>query len=469
MSSIKVVSVFLVVCMGISAQNIYFNCRLQGHTCLNGGTCNGNTGMCSCTPSHQGYDCGLAKDSIVSTRCDPPCQNGVCYAAEPQNKCYCSSDSYFGEACEQRRAQVACFGDRFNITIVPFPQFFGTVYIKDNRTDDACMFTQVTDPDTNLQSYKASLDFNSGCSIMEANNAPNPEQTTYSTEVTIGNSPVFETGYDFAVKAACIFSDADNQNVSAGAVPVDERTNFPIDQTSTVYEPVKFTTQRANGMAITPPLYIGSPLKLYFTLLDLRKYTKFQVVNCDATNGLENNDEKRVRIIENGCPTTEGKGIFTSYIIYDDIPSVCVYFDAFRFPNSPIVSFACDVNVCKPEDDCAPSDCSVQARTRRSAVSNTTGKHFAVTGSVTVLTPKETDTGSEHPTDQQELELDKENCLQQQEIIVVVIMLAITVVFLLIVTLCFSLSFIKSKYRSQFTALSSPPTALNEIRRQSSC
>ncbi|KAK6181713.1 hypothetical protein SNE40_009515 [Patella caerulea] len=425
--------------------------------------------MCSCTSGHTGYDCGLASDTILSTPCDPPCQNGICYTASPQNKCYCSSDSYFGEACEQRRAQVSCFGDRFNITIVPFPPFFGAVYVKGNRTDDACMFTQVTDPDTNLLSYQASLEFNSGCSIMKVNNTPMPEETTYSTKVTIGNSPVFETGYDFAVKAACIFSDSDDQNVSVGVVPVDERTNFPKDETSTVYEPVKFTTRRANGMAITPPLYIGSPLKLFFTLTDLQKYSKFQVVNCDAVNGLENNNAMSVRIIENGCPTTAGASIFTSPIIYDDIPSVSVYFDSFRFPNSPIVSFACDVNVCKPEDLCTLPDCSVQTRSRRSADSNATGEHFSVKGSISVLAPKETETGGELPNDQRELEVDNENCLQQQEIIVVVIMLAITVVFLLIVTLCFSLSFIKSKYRSQFTALSSPPTALNEIRKQSSC
>ncbi|KAK6181715.1 hypothetical protein SNE40_009516 [Patella caerulea] len=474
----------LLVAIGC-VNSMYFDCRRIGQECANGTPCDPDTGICVCDAAHQGHDCGLDITAIVTTGpevCDPPCEMAsICQKVGSQSKCYCADDAYYGAACENRRAVATCSGDAITITIVPYPAFSGLVYIKDNRTDTSCAFTGTTDPVTGILQYEASLAFNSDCSILKTPDQPAIGDAIYDAEVIIQNSPSFETSLDIVVKATCVHMNSGIATVSndVGSVAVDQRANLTEDQTMTTYEPVLFAVQKANGMAIIPPLYIGTPLRLYFPMADTRKYTSLLLLSCDALNGPDAPQPVRVRLVDNGCPTADGISVMKGGIVYDNIvPSAIVYFSLFRFSNSPVISFECNVKVCEPSDvTCAPPQCNAQpgsVRRRRSAISGGSSAEIVLKETLTVLDPSDKIVVPVVPSNElpkknvetvdQENQVQQEKCFQSEGIVVIIVILVVAVVLLFVVTMCLTVRFIKSKSQVKVIETPTPMTAERMIR-----
>ncbi|XP_050405822.2 EGF-like domain-containing protein 2 [Patella vulgata] len=265
-----------------------------------------------------------------------------------------------------------------------------------------------------------------------------------------------------------------------GSVAVDQRANLTEDQTITTYEPVLFAVQDASGMAIAPPLYIGTPLRLYFPLADTRKYTSLLLLSCDALNGPDAPQPLRVRLVDDGCPTADGISVMKGGVVYDNImPSAIVYFSIFRFSNSPVISFECNVKVCEPNDAaCTPPQCNAQtggvSRRRRSAISGGASAEIVLKETLTVLDPSDRIVVPVVPSNDlpketvetvdQENQVHSEKCFQSEGIVVIIVILVVTVVLLLFVTMCLSVRFIKSKSQVKVIEAPTPMTAERMIR-----
>ncbi|XP_050405516.2 EGF-like domain-containing protein 2 [Patella vulgata] len=446
----------------------YFDCRRNGIVCENSTACDDNTGNCTCDAGiNDGPNCGLATDTIVLDQAMMlMCENsGITVEKSGVKSCYCLDPTYYGTLCENRRAEVTCSGDSLNVTIVPYQPFMGLVFVKDNMTDTACAFNESTDGD-GVVSYFANLGVDSGCSIQTTMDSANT--TTYSVDVKLQASSTFVTSGDMVVTASCSYSNSSMTAVDGGVgtVSVDDPANFTKDTTETKYDPVQFAVLRRDGSAVTPPLFLGDKLMKRFELADKKLYDSFVLETCTAVNGPNAPVRIREITIQNGCPTTIGRSIIEGDIMYDmSIPRIMVNFTAFRFSNSPIVSFECSVRVCRPTETCIQPTCTANniGRRRRSAENP---EEFNVVDTIAVRDPYNPEEfvpdiypsselrpeihHPDHNTDH-EHQVESQLCAQSNGILIVVIILVVAVVLLLLATTCLTVKVLKS--RSQVKAM----------------
>ncbi|XP_050405510.2 EGF-like domain-containing protein 2 [Patella vulgata] len=431
----------------VSVTSLYFDCRKIEHECLHEGNCNLATGVCACEVPYQGHNCGVSTDTIVnSTDCNPACENnGICNSS---STCICP-DTVYGSTCANDRGSVTCSGDALAIKIVPYGQFSGLVYMRKNRTDPPCVFTSNVNPNSGETIYEINLSYTSDCSMKVTQNNSNIMDVTYSTEVVIQIYEQFETSLDIIAHASC------RANTEIGTFTVKKRSEINrLYNVTTYHQPVKLIVQTAQGKSFNSPLKIGTPMRLYFSLLDKIKYDALIVQSCDAVEG--SNPSTRENIINYGCPTQAGKGIVSGDIIYNmSAPAAIVYFKAFRFPDSSVVSFSCNIQICN--STCQKPVCEGPLRKKRNAL---TTEVITLNQTLAVVNPSENkDKPTEQPLDShtQDLPDKKPNtsdasryhdllkCLQSPRILMLVVILSVSVVILLAVIFGLTVKLIKSR------------------------
>ncbi|XP_048238534.1 EGF-like domain-containing protein 2 [Haliotis rufescens] len=425
----------------ILVSDAYFDCRRRGMSC-NTGTCNINTGNCNCLDNTSGKDCGQGPET---TGCVGDCQNdGTCTDISGSPSCYCN-ETFTGPLCELRRSQVECSGENMTITIRPYTGFVGAVYIRNQANTADCEFEQKTDAQSTY--YEQVFNLREGCSAIVKNDTPGEDDVTFQREVIVQYNPNLETRLDQIITVSCehIAANTSDLESTMPSVDVDQRTNLTRDETKSVYEPVEFEIQERSGGKVSPPIFIGRELRLFFSLKDTAVFKTLNVESCMAVNGRSGSDRKTQNLVQNSCPTIESIDVLRGPLARNtDQSAVVINFDAFKFVDSNDLEFECKVRTCKEGDTrceaetCFGTDTGFGRRKRDTDVGRMQEEETVVRSRITVIDPHSSQimTGSVS---------DSKECIQRTDIILTIAMLAAAVFILFIVTFCLALKALRSR------------------------
>ncbi|KAK6181712.1 hypothetical protein SNE40_009514 [Patella caerulea] len=454
-------SILLTLC--VCVRSMYFDCRRGGQECMNSAPCS-NTGECVCGSTAFGPQCQYSTAEYTEkfnlAECEFSCLNGgrcITEIATKSDTCLCT-DTFYGDFCESRRAVAVCTGNTMDIYITPFPVFDGAVYVKNNETDPECQFglTEFGSVKTYNLTLTTTANSTGDCSLESILNTPSAGDVTYNVDIIIQGS-LFVTAPDILVKATCVHlnSGVSSLNSDLGTITVDERVPQANDIVTTTYEPVKMDIQNALGTKISPPLYLDKPLRLFFPLSDTQKYTKLVLMKCYAIRGPDIVPQINVTIIDNGCITKEGSYIeSTEGIQYTTSPpTVSFYFQAFKFHQSPVVLFECNVKVCRPEEICEVPTCGARRKRSVKHVDDSNDEEVILQQSLTVLDASDPVDLQTSPTGKVTVVVPgepkpaaapaQENCFQSVNVMVSLAILLLTVVAFMLATLCITVKFMK--------------------------
>ncbi|XP_050405512.1 EGF-like domain-containing protein 2 [Patella vulgata] len=455
-------SILLTLC--VCVRSVYFDCKRSDQECINPYSCS-NTGTCVCGSQAFGTQCQFPiteySERVNMAECEFTCLNGgrcITQTSTNTDTCLCT-DTFYGDFCESRRAEAVCTGNTMDIYITPYPVFGGIVYVRYNKTDPECQFglTESGSLKTYNLTLTTSANSTGDCSLEAMLNTPSAGDVTYNVDIIIQGS-LFVTAPDILVKATCVHlnSGVSSLNSDLSTITVDERAPQANDIVSTTYEPVKMDIQNAFGTKITPPLFLDKPLRLFFPLSDTQKYTKLILMKCYAIRGPDITPQINVTIIDNGCITKEGRYIESREGIKYTIspPTVSFYFKAFKFHQSPVVLFECNVKVCRPEENCEVPTCGARKKRSVKNVGDSNNEEVILHQSLTVLDASDPVDLQASPTGKATVAVPgaprpaadvaaAENCFQSVEVMVSLAILLLTVVALMLATLCITVKFMK--------------------------
>ncbi|XP_046574911.1 EGF-like domain-containing protein 2 [Haliotis rubra] len=444
----------------VLVSDAYFDCRRRGMSC-NGGACDPITGSCICINNSTAKDCGLGPET---TGCVGECQNdGTCTDILGPPSCYCN-ETFTGPLCELRRSQVECSGENMTITIRPYTGFVGRVYIRDQANNDQCAFEEKTDEATPY--YQQIYNLREDCSAIVKNDTPGVGDVTFQREVIVQYNPNLETRIDQIITISCehIAANTSDLDSTMPSVDVDQRTNLTRDDTKSVYEPVEFEIQERTGGKVTPPVFIGRELRLFFSLKDTAVFKTLNVESCMAVNGLTGSNRKTQNLVQNSCPTIESFEVLRGPPARNsDQTAVVINFDAFKFVDSHELEFECKIRTCKEGDTrCEPETC-FGAETGFGRKKRDTGSRMldddetVMRRRITVIDPHSSQIITGSPNKSKE-------CIQRIEIIVTIAILAAAVFILFIVTLCLALRALRSRAKTSASSDTDSTTSSDGTR-----
>ncbi|XP_062585966.1 EGF-like domain-containing protein 2 [Saccostrea cucullata] len=343
--------------------------RLTGG-CLNGGTCNSDTGVCACPEGFEGYNCGLETALICPADNDANCRNGgTCYNTD---QCFCTED-YIGAQCETPISSMECRGEGTDITVMVPDGFRGEIYSQRDGSDDdmvpeECKFTPEAARPDNYIPYTFTIPFDrtSPCINAALNETINENgDSVFSSVIVKTYSTMFITDYDEQLTFVCIHS---TNNYTLGTrldqVDLDKSRNLQTDKKDGDYSPVRMNVLNEDDTNLTGQVNVGDVIKLRFYLDDETVYKNLRMEDCTANDTrLENGNS--FQFLEKGCPTEAGAAIMvetngqtltriTHPTRGGEVAAAVLPIYAFKFKSTGNVAFNCQLKICREGEDCNP-------------------------------------------------------------------------------------------------------------------
>ncbi|XP_061181554.1 EGF-like domain-containing protein 2 [Saccostrea echinata] len=345
--------------------------RLTGG-CLNGGTCDSDSGVCTCPPGFEGYNCGLETALICPDDNAADCRNGgTCYNTD---QCFCTAD-YIGAQCETPISSMECRGEGTDITVIVPNGFRGEIYSqRDGSNDDVvpeeCKFTATAARPDNYIPYTFTIPFDrtSPCINATLNETVNENgDSVFSSVIVKTYSTMFITDYDEQLTFVCIHSTS---NYTLGTrldqVDLDKSRNLQTDKKDGDYSPVRMNVLNEDDTNLTGQVNVGDVIKLRFYLDDETVYKNLRMEDCTANDTrLENGNS--FQFLERGCPTEAGAAIMVNTdgqtltrITHPvrgegEVAAAILPIYAFKFKSTGNVAFNCQLKICRDGEDCNPN------------------------------------------------------------------------------------------------------------------
>nr|XP_022289302.1 EGF-like domain-containing protein 2 [Crassostrea virginica] len=361
----------LVVCFHCVFARWHCRNKLTGG-CQNGGTCDSDSGECTCPTGFEGYNCGL-QTALVCPENTANCRNGGrCFDT---NKCFCPAD-YIGEECETAIASMTCRGEGTDITVMVPDGFRGEIYSTQsgNNEDDMvpaeCKFTPDAVRADNYIPYKFTIPFDrtSPCINASLNETVNENGDSVFTSVVVKTySTMFITDYDEELTFVCVHS---SNNFTLGTrldqVDLDKSKDLQKDKKDDAYSPVRMNVLNKDDTNLTGTVNVGDVIKLRFYLDDETVYKSLRMEDCTA-NDTKVEGGNSFKFLEKGCPTDAGAAIMvdpsgqtltriTHPFTGGEVAAAVLPVFAFKFKSTGNVAFNCQVKICRDgeENNCAP-------------------------------------------------------------------------------------------------------------------
>lgn len=411
----EILIVGIIVCLN----NVFakWHCR-NGLTggCLNAGTCDSDSGVCTCPEGFEGYNCGLNSGNKCGDDNTANCRNGgICFDTD---KCFCTED-YIGDKCDTAVSSMTCRGEGTDVTVIVPRGFRGQIYstqtgeATDDTAPDTCLFTAAAARPDGYVPYTFTIPFDgtSDCVNATLNITTNENgDSVYTTVIVKTYNPFFITDFDEQLTFVCVHS---NNNFTLGTrldqVDLDKSKDLQKDKKDEAYSPVRMNVLNKDDANLTGTVNVGDVIKLRFYLDDETVYKSLRMEDCVANDTRP--DGKSFKFLEKGCPTDDGASIMVDTAGQtlteiqhpfngNTVSAAVLPMYAFKFKSAGNVAFNCQVKICKEgEDDQCQPKCGA-TNTDLVPAGGDTENAAETPSSTTAETPAETtaDTPADQPT-----------------------------------------------------------------------
>ncbi|XP_059179032.1 EGF-like domain-containing protein 2 [Physella acuta] len=334
-----------------------YDCRRPGSNCGDGNTCNLSSGNCICpNTTAVNYEC---KDLTGSGNCTQTCINGGCVSSA----CVCKQ-GYYGQTCEMPRVQVFCNAEEMFININPHPGFSGLITVF-NKTD--CQLQNNTGSISLSYVSETVSPKLQGLSLVikmtdEKCGYADKIDGGFSRKFFIQYNSYFKSSVDQIITAECRLQNGSTTVYSGTNIISDIDSPYNQVNVSTEVEIVSLGVKNNDkGIDSNTPIKIGESIDLVFALKTGVGYTDIRVDNCKANNHWDKADNyKETEILKDGCPAPAAVGLFTGININMSSPmTVTISMKAFMFIGpSKQVNFVCNLTLCNSNSNCQHNNCS---------------------------------------------------------------------------------------------------------------
>jgi hypothetical protein len=343
----------------ISAFELKYDCRVHGLGCLNGGSCDLNTGECSCEAPFDGYDC--RQDTSVT--CVKDCENGgICINDFGTVKCYC--ETYTGAACETNRMLLLCTPNDMTIKISPHIDASLKQFVSVTGIDDpGCRFSE------SAAEWSSTIS-NNECGMTTEENLT-AKKRTRSVSYLLRYFEGADTSIDKVITWRCTESTdgASMETTVEMNRPLAPDPKMQINSIVSNEVPtaviVSILDKWGNALDANAAYPLGTELQLVWDL-DTRNYKDILVTDLSAF-------DDKFPLISNGCLTRFAGNILRSFektdkAIDGNLHKIIIFrFSLFRVvDDKDKLTLKTVFLVCEESATCAGPDCSTIGNAHKS-------------------------------------------------------------------------------------------------------